>query len=384
VAVYSSSLYTDVASGYFLTDSDYFSTMAYYSEGTRKYAVPFCADMDNDGDMDCIIGAEDGSTYYYENHGPSKSPAFNFSTRYYIEGLSTLPSSFHNAAPFCADFDNDGDLDCMLGHYSGSTIYYYENTGSASESAFTKNDNYMLPEATSRNTKVWCGDMDEDGDLDCLVGGGDGKVWYMENTGSASVMEWSRESTDYFDYDVGENSIPWCIDMDSDGDVDCLVGAASGYVFYFENVGSASSASWESHSTDFFDYDFGAQASPWCGDLTDDGEIDCLIGGSDGSNYGIVFYMENIKILAPLLSDWDTSFSEIDDDEDGFISISELASFFRSKGKDPTTAELQAVMDADDVNDDSMVSKEEWRNTLRRQRTKFIMVQGLHHGFLGF
>lgn len=56
-------------------------------------------------------------------------------------------------------------------------------------------------------------------------------------------------------------------------DQDCLVGDSTGYVFYFENTGDVTTASWSLESEDYFDRNFGEQASPWCGDLDGDGDM---------------------------------------------------------------------------------------------------------------
>ncbi len=37
-----------------------------------------------------------------------------------------------------------------------------------------------------KSPKPWCGDIDDDGDKDCIVGTGEGYIQYFLNTGSAS------------------------------------------------------------------------------------------------------------------------------------------------------------------------------------------------------
>ena len=44
-------------------------------------------------------------------------------------------------------------------------------------------------------------DMDEDGDLDCLVGDADGKVHYLRNDGGPTSPYWSYITRDFFESD---------------------------------------------------------------------------------------------------------------------------------------------------------------------------------------
>ena len=69
--------------------------------------------------------------------------------------------------------------------------------------------------------------MDADGDLDCLIGESYGNVNYFENTGNASFPLWSLAATDYFSYDTGFSASPFCADFDNDGDFDCVGSISS-------------------------------------------------------------------------------------------------------------------------------------------------------------
>jgi hypothetical protein len=81
-------------------------------------------------------------------------------------------------------------------------------------------------------------DLDGDGDLDLVVGASDGTLKYYENIGSATAPVYMAGATNPFDgIDVGTQSTPTLADLDGDGDLDLVVGASDGTLHYYENTG---------------------------------------------------------------------------------------------------------------------------------------------------
>ena len=103
------------------------------------------------------------------------------------------------------DFGADGDKDCMVGSGSGH-VEYWENIGSSSAFVFEENATLFVVDgisvdyalAVGANAKPWCGDMDGDGDLDCLVGSADGAVAYFVNEGDAYSFDFRQEQDNIF------------------------------------------------------------------------------------------------------------------------------------------------------------------------------------------
>lgn len=84
---------------------------------------PTFGDMDGDFDPDLIVGAMTGELFYYENTGSVVSPSFT-----YRGGLQSIDVGNHST-PTLGDLDGDGDLDLLVGNEDG-TVAYYEHTGS--------------------------------------------------------------------------------------------------------------------------------------------------------------------------------------------------------------------------------------------------------------
>ncbi|WP_323686577.1 FG-GAP-like repeat-containing protein, partial [Lamprobacter sp.] len=192
------------------------------------------ADLDGDGDLDALVGDGDGALNYFENTGSASSAAFAAAVTNPF-GLTKVGSQ---SAPTFADLDGDGDLDALVGEFDG-ILNYFENTGSASAAAFASAQNastFGLTDVGIYANPTFA-DLDGDGDLDALVGAGDGIVNYFENTGSASSAAFAsaQDASAFGLTNVGSNSAPTFADLDGDGDLDALVGEYYGNLLFFEN-----------------------------------------------------------------------------------------------------------------------------------------------------
>ena len=91
-------------------------------------------------------------------------------------------------------------------------------------------------------------DIDDDGDLDCFDGLGNGQTAYFRNNGSVfspSFGQWTNANL-FGLIDVGNNSGPSFVDIDNDNKNDAFVGELAGDIYYFRNIGSFSSPNFAS------------------------------------------------------------------------------------------------------------------------------------------
>jgi len=89
------------------------------------------ADVDADGDYDCLITDQDGITNYFKNEGTSLIPAFKHITTgnnpfSFLDGQSVYNASFE-------DWNKDGMADLFIG------AQYFQNTGTGNTPKFTAN-----------------------------------------------------------------------------------------------------------------------------------------------------------------------------------------------------------------------------------------------------
>lgn len=235
-------------------------------EGDFYYSVLSFADMDGDGDQDIVLYDYNeygqNGLYYLENIGSPGAPAFSTPELIPADPFPELEEEF--ILPALADMDGDGDLDIMGTYYafdydSETELFgfvFIENEGTAQMPAFGEPvlDPFGLQAEEEGYVKFPAlSDLDGDGDLDIITGGGytgeyeqaNTFLEYFENTGSSTNPDFASPVVNPSGIEFGTPtyySYPTTADLDDDGDADLLTfvyydyeSASSGFL-YFENL----------------------------------------------------------------------------------------------------------------------------------------------------
>jgi hypothetical protein len=254
-----------------------------------EYVLPCFADLDNDGDLDILASTHYGAVKYFQNTGTAASPAF--------AAPQSNPFGLNSAItrPITVDLDNDGDLDIFSVEYYG-VFKYYQNTGTPSSPTFAlPTSNPFGLDSAEQMAFVSFADLDNDGDFDMLTNEYYGVFEYYENTGTAASPNFAAPVQNPFGFSVAsqDQAFPALCDLDNDGDMDVLVGALDyiGNMFYFENSGTNASPNFAGGAlTNPFGLTTAASLpSPSFGDLDDDGDMDIMAGDT----LGHFVYFEN-------------------------------------------------------------------------------------------
>ncbi|OHB64103.1 MAG: hypothetical protein A2168_03515 [Planctomycetes bacterium RBG_13_50_24] len=146
---------------------------------TGTASAAHAADWDSDGDYDLIIGTVTGNVYLVQNEGTPES--YVFGREKHIQAGGQAIDVERSAAPFTADWDGDGDLDLLVGADDGS-VSLYQNTGTTKSSELAsavqlvppvEKIPYQHPPREVRRgsrSRICVTDWNEDGRLDLLVG----------------------------------------------------------------------------------------------------------------------------------------------------------------------------------------------------------------------
>lgn len=173
----------------------------------HPYGV-FADDIDGDGDVDVIAGSADlDEMAWWENDGSQ-----NFTRRWL--------ANFANPSSICAaDVDSDGDRDLLAVSAASRRTSWFENDGRQN---FTERNIHTGGVPSS----VFAADLDLDGDIDVLgtnqSNGGDNKVRWWENDGQQNFTEHVIRSNFYGAYSGS------AVDLDGDRDLDVLASAYYG------------------------------------------------------------------------------------------------------------------------------------------------------------
>jgi len=245
-------------------------------EGSHYWKNPDMTDIDGDGDFDLVYGTDDGNLLYYQNNGTVTNATFAYNPALF----PVVKVSGHSTTSL-ADVDGDGDMDMLTGTSLGQ-IRLVQNNGTSTAPAFALTAGNYGNLSTSSYSVPRFADFDKDGDLDVITGATDGKVYlYLKNGSTFTSVDW------FPSVDIGWSSIPAPVDIDGDGDMDLLVGAeTAANVVFMENTGNNT---FVQNMSLFAGVSFGSYNRPSFGDADNDGDFDLLIG----SLWGDLKYYEN-------------------------------------------------------------------------------------------
>ncbi len=273
----------------------------------KSFSAPFFADIDNNGTKDLFLGNNTDMVDFFRNNSllfPSTFTKDNsIIENIYSGGLINTNSDY----PVLHDLDGDGDLDLVIGGYYG--LLYYENKGSITTPDFEKVDTIFsnVNPLIGGDPKPAFADLDSDGDLDLLVGTGESLIGGPEpgltlgfrNIGTSSSPKFIADNSLVTGIpDVGLNSYPALADIDNDSDYDLLVGRDGAAIYYYKNNGTPSQPVWVRENNTFAIVETSTYwKNPTFVDLDYDGDLDLVYGQSSGILY---VYRNNGTATNPL------------------------------------------------------------------------------------
>ncbi len=245
-------------------------------------------DLDGDGDPDALLSLSNGTTKYLENMGTAQLPDFQINdTDNPLSGTADLGSAM-------GDVDGDGDLDVIQITSGGNAVIYFENQLDGGTLGFSQKTGTANPfgDLTLSNAVTpTLVDIDDDGELELFITGtGAGSTYYQPNSGGDYVAGSVNENP-LDGVATGSNLGLNFADMDDDSDLDLVVGSGSG-MQYFENVGLSTAADFVERTGALSPVDgiTGTNQKPALVDLNGSGALDLFLGGVAGGTVDLRYF----------------------------------------------------------------------------------------------
>jgi hypothetical protein len=256
---------------------------------TSGYNVASLADTDGDGDLDVLIGVLGGAfnpnTTASDNLIHFERLPSGLLTRTasrYLYGIDVGSESY----PAFGDLDGDGDQDLLVGSkldpsvLTAARLYRFDNVGTTSEPEYELVDTLALMDGYHLAPTL--ADMDSDGDLDLLMGSWNDDIRYFRNDGTPQEADFVPVGDAAIaELPRGSHATPGLGDLDGDGDLDLLVGESSGEINQYRNVGGPGGPRFELVTEAAWDIDVGRRSVPVLRDLDGDGDLDLIVGRED-------------------------------------------------------------------------------------------------------
>jgi hypothetical protein len=268
-----------------------------WAGGNHPSTPEFC-DIDGDGDLDYFSGSQANYFWYYANTGNAAIPNFQYNSSTFDSIYPVCPgSAYESDIDFC-DIDGDGDFDAII---CNGNLGVAINQGTLAQWDFAPADtlfdqNHQFLSATN----VAAADIDGDGDYD-LFGGTfySGQLRFFQNVGTPQNYQYNLITQAWQNVQVaGGKADPCFADLDQDGDLDLLVGSGNGMVSYYRNDGTPTNPQMTLVTTSYLGINVQANASPELADIDGDGDLDLFVGRSSSEDQnptqGDIFFYRNV------------------------------------------------------------------------------------------
>ena len=239
--------------------------------------IPSLVNIDSDSDLELLLGVRDGTILYYE-----KDNQGNYQRKYPSNSMINDNNSLRYAAPFLVNLDDDSELEIVVGLHNGTIDYYNKNLDGFYDKMPTGQNPFSGIDV-GNNSRPTLGNVDSDADLELIIGHDDNHLKYYDKDNSGVYREKTGNENPF----NAANSLnpsryaklkPFLVNLDSDSDLELVFGDSSGVINLYDKRSSGYTRVTAQAENPFYNLDVGDNSSPILGQLDDDStDIELLV-----------------------------------------------------------------------------------------------------------
>jgi len=252
------------------------------------------------------VGNRTSRLLLFENVGTKTAPAFELADDNYLN-MKVFNQNTYNFSPTFGDLDGDGDLDALVGEEQGR-LFYAENTAGIGNPVNFGAWQYGFADidvGVASTPQIT--DLNRDGLPDLIIGERNGNLNYFQNIGSTDAPQFNPDPSTAPNIErlgsvdartpglLAGYSAPLIIDFGTNAIL--LLGTNFGQIEQYSDLEANIYGTFVQNTETLGDIREGAQAKPAVYDLDDDGFLELVIGNLRG---GLSIF--NTDIQAPVVS----------------------------------------------------------------------------------
>ena len=279
-------------------------------------SAPAIANIDNDSDWELVVGEWLGSLKYYDLVGTDRDNDGVDDTWTYTERTGSTgsnPNPFDGidlgtlSNPVFVNIDDDAHLELVVGilgpNSSARGMKYFDFDVSTNQWTQQVGSDNPFNSITIEYSAPAFANLDNDSDLELVVGSGDGTLKYYDLVGSDTdddgtddTWTWTEKTgagNPFNDIDVGTFSNPVFANLTSDADVELIVGAEDGILHYYDRLGQDTDNdnvddtwTWTDQivpRSPFYGINVGEKSTPAFGNIDSESTLELVVGASGGT-----------------------------------------------------------------------------------------------------
>ena len=216
-----------------LVTKDFLGISSYNLKGL----FPTFGDITGDSVADLVMGNVKGTVAVFKNLSASNSVQPNF--QFLTDSLPGITVN-HYSMPCILDFNEDGKTDLLLGSQAGTLAYYEDTSSNTTKKLALKTISIGNIKSGSAFqffgfSAPYYGKMDNTGKDFLMVGNIDGTIERYDSVIN-NYNDFVRLDSNYSEVQTTARSVPAFDDLDQDGNIDLVVGNNLGGLYYYKQV----------------------------------------------------------------------------------------------------------------------------------------------------